>query len=110
MVGSNLGHYRILQRIGEGGVGLVYLAEDLRLDRKVALKVLAQASPRPDQIARFEREAKAVAALDHPTILAIHEFGYAEGTPYVAMELLEGCTLRQQLERGPLPLWTAIGY
>ena len=110
MVGSNLGHYRILQRIGEGGVGVVYLAEDLRLERKVALKVLAQAAPRPDQVARFEREAKAVAALDHPNILAIHEFGYAEGTPYVAMELLEGCTLRQQLERGPLPLATAIGY
>lgn len=110
MVGSKLGHYRILQRIGEGGVGLVYLAEDLRLERKVALKVLAQAAPRPDQIARFEREAKAVAALDHPNILAIHEFGYAEGTPYVAMELLEGRTLRQALEHGPLTLRIAIGY
>ena len=70
MVGQTIGHYRIVRKIGEGGVGRVYLADDLQLDRPVALKVLAHPSPNADQIARFEREAKAAAALAHPNILA----------------------------------------
>jgi len=110
MVGQRIGHYRIIQKIGEGGVGHVYLAEDLRLDRKVALKVLAQRSPNLDQVARFEREAKAAAALDHPNILAIHEFGHDGAMPYVAMELLDGRNLRQRLETGPFPVRTTIDY
>src|SRR5262245_34701485 len=74
MVGRTVGHYRIVRKIGEGGVGHVYLAEDVTLERQVALKVLAESSPVAEQAARFEREAKAAAALDHPNILAIHEF------------------------------------
>ena len=110
MVGQHIGHYRVVHKIGEGGMGHVYLAEDVRLDRKVALKVLAQPSPNPDQVARFEREAKAAAALDHPNILAIHEFGHDGSIPYVVMELLEGRNLRQRLQDGPLPVRTAIDY
>jgi serine/threonine protein kinase/Tol biopolymer transport system component len=110
MVGRSVGHYRIVEKIGEGGVGQVYLAEDVQLDRKVALKVLAQPSPDLEQVARFEREAKAAAALDHPNILAIHEFGHDGGMPYVVMELLDGRNLRRRLEQGPLTVRTAIEY
>src|SRR5688500_7536453 len=73
MVGQTVGHYRIVRKIGQGGMGCVYLAEDLQLDRHVALKTLAESSANPDHIARFEREAKAAAALNHPNILAIHD-------------------------------------
>jgi eukaryotic-like serine/threonine-protein kinase len=110
MVGQHIGHYRIVRRIGEGGVGHVYLADDLRLDRQVALKVLARSSPNRDELARFEREAKAAASLDHPNILSIHEFGHEGETPYVVMELLEGSSLRQRLQEGPLPVRSAIDY
>lgn len=110
MVGRTVGHYRIVERIGQGGVGQVYRAEDLRLDRNVAVKMLSQPSPKPDQVARFEREAKAAAALDHPNILAIHEFGHDGAMPYVVMELLDGCNLRQRLGDGALPVRTAIDY
>lgn len=108
MVGQQVGHYRVLLKIGEGGMGHVYLAEDVKLDRKVALKVLAHAAPSPVQTARFEREAKAAAALDHPNILAIHEFGHQGTMPYVVMELLDGSSLRERLHQGPLPVRTAV--
>ena len=110
MVGETVGHFRIVRRIGEGGMGHVYLADDLRLDRQVALKVLAQGSPSPEQIARFEREAKAAAALNHPNILSIHDYGVHASMPYVVMELLEGQNLRQILRDGPLRVENALEY
>ena len=76
MIGTTLGHYRIVEQIGAGGMGVVYRAHDERLDRDVAIKVLHEAMAQDaDRLARFEREAKAVAKLDHPNILAIHDFG-----------------------------------
>src|SRR5262245_64688335 len=110
MLGSTIGHYRILKKIGEGGMGQVFLAEDTRLERTVAVKTLSQASPNEVQIARFEREAKAAASLNHPNILSIHDFGYEAGVPYVVMELLDGRTLREHLEAGPIPLRTALRF
>jgi serine/threonine protein kinase/Tol biopolymer transport system component len=110
MVGQQVGHYRVLRKIGEGGMGHVYLAEDVTLDRKVALKVLAHTTPNSIQIARFEREAKAAAALEHPNIVAIHEFGHEGAMPFVVMELLDGSNLRQRLHEGPLVVHTAVTY
>src|SRR6516165_2871258 len=92
---SRLGPYEILGALGAGGMGIVYRARDTRLDRDVALKVLPEAfALDPDRRARFEREAKAVAALSHPNILAIHDYGTHETITYAVMELLEGETLR----------------
>ena len=91
-------------------MGHVYLADDLRLDRQVALKVMSHGSPSPEQIARFEREAKAAAALNHPNILAIHDYGVHASMPYVVMELLEGQNLRQVLREGPLRPERALEY
>jgi serine/threonine protein kinase/tetratricopeptide (TPR) repeat protein len=107
--GTRLGPYEIVTPIGSGGMGDVYRARDTRLDRDVAVKVL------PDRIARdaearmrFEREAKAVAALTHPNILAIHDYGSDEGRTYSVTELLEGHTLRQRILEGPLPWRKAV--
>lgn len=103
LVGQKLGHYQVAALLGAGGMGEVYRARDSRLDRNVAIKVLpAHLSSHPDAMARFEREAKAVAALSHPNILAIHDFGYQEGTAYLVMELLEGATLRQRMKSSVL--------
>src|SRR5439155_18305264 len=111
MVGRTLGHYRILEQIGSGGMGVVYRARDEQLDRDVALKVLPNIlAPDTDRLARFEREAKAVAVLSHPNILGIYDFGNAEGVTYAAMELLEGETLRARLQPGALPVRKAIDY
>jgi serine/threonine protein kinase len=101
MIGTALGHYRIVEKIGEGGMGEVYRTHDERLDRDVAIKVLPEAVAQdPGRIGRFEREAKAVARLDHPNILAIHDFGAEDGVTYSVTELLEGETLRERLEAG----------
>jgi serine/threonine protein kinase len=103
LIGRTLGHYRIVEKIGEGGMGEVYRAHDERLDRDVAIKVLPESVAQdPDRIGRLEREAKAVAKLDHPNILAIHDFGTDEGVTYAVTELLEGGTLRERLEAGGL--------
>ena len=103
--GTRLGPYEILSPIGAGGMGEVYKARDTRLDRMVAVKVLgAHLGEDKAAMARFAREAKAVAALSHPNILAIHDFGTHEGSPYAVMELLEGETLRERLAKGSLPL------
>ena len=99
--GDRLGPYRIEAPLGAGGMGEVYRARDTKLDRDVALKVLpAHLAAAPDVLARFEREAKAVAALSHPGILAIHDFGRDGETSYAVMELLEGDTLRERLAAG----------
>ncbi len=103
LVGHTLGHYELVALIGSGGMGEVYKARDSRLDRHVAVKVLPQhLSAHPDALTRFEREAKAVAALSHPNILAIHDFGHEDGTAYLVMELLEGESLRQRMAHSTL--------
>jgi hypothetical protein len=107
--GVRLGPYLITQAIGAGGMGEVYRARDTRLERDVAIKVLpAQVADDPDRRARFEREARAVAALTHPNILAIHDVGSHDGTAYAVTELLEGETLRQRLAAGALPSRKAV--
>ena len=101
--GTRLGPYRILSPLGAGGMGEVYRAKDEKLDRVVAIKVLPESVARnPEARARFEREAKAVAALTHPNVLAIHDFGTENGVAYAVMELLEGQTLRDRLESGTI--------
>jgi TolB-like protein/Flp pilus assembly protein TadD len=103
LIGRTIGHYRIVEKIGEGGMGEVYRAHDERLDRDVAIKVLpSSVAQDPERIARFEREAKAVAKLEHPNILAIYDFGTDEDITYSVTELLEGETLRERLEGGAL--------
>src|SRR5580765_4630322 len=93
--GSKLGPYEIIGPLGAGGMGEVYRARDTRLGRDVAIKVLPQAvAGDPEVLSRFESEARAVAALSHPNILAIHDFGRDAATTYAVMELLEGATLR----------------
>ncbi len=107
--GKRLGPYEVLAPLGAGGMGEVWRARDTRLAREVALKVLPDhLSDDPKALARFESEAKAVAALSHPHILAIHDFGRIDGVSYVVTELLEGDTLRVPLLRGPLPLRKAL--
>ena len=109
--GTRLGPYEILAPIGAGGMGEVYRARDRKLDRDVAIKVLPESvAADPDTLARFEREAKSVAALSHPNILAIHDFGMHEGTTYAVMELLEGETLREKLLAGPIREKQAVDY
>ena len=109
--GTRLGAYEILAPLGSGGMGEVYRARDLRLNRDVAIKVLpAELSARPDALARFEREAQAVAALSHPNILAIHDFGRDDQMTYAVMELLDGESMRQRLARGALPARRAVEY
>jgi TolB-like protein/Flp pilus assembly protein TadD len=109
--GTRLGSYEILAPIGAGGMGEVYRARDKKLDRDVAIKVLPQSvAADPDTLARFEREAKAVAALSHQNILAIHDFGNQDGIPYAVTELLEGETLRGKLDSGPIAQKQAVDY
>jgi Tol biopolymer transport system component len=107
--GSRIGPYEILGPLGAGGMGEVYRARDTRLGREVAIKILPDAlAADPDALARFEREARAVAALSHPNILAIHDFGVEAGRAYSVTELLEGRTLRERLADGALPARKAV--
>src|SRR5450759_3601562 len=109
--GVRLGPYEVVSPLGAGGMGEVYRARDPKLNRDVAIKVLPEAFAKdPDALVRFEREAKAVAALSHPNILSIFDFGSHEGIAYAVMELLEGETLRQKLASGPLSQPKAIEY
>jgi tetratricopeptide (TPR) repeat protein len=108
-VGRSIGPYKVVSLLGRGGMGEVFLAQDTRLDRRVALKSLpAGYSQHPDRVRRFEREAKAASALNHPNILTIHEIGEAEGAHYIVSEFVEGETLREQMRRGPLSLTAAL--
>src|SRR6266542_5388305 len=110
-VGSRLGPYEMLSPLGAGGMGEVWKARDTRLDRSVAIKVLPQKlSSDPVALERFEREAKAVAALSHPNILGIYDLGRDADVTYAAMELLTGETLRQRLAEGPIPQRRALEY
>ena len=109
--GTWLGPYEITAAIGAGGMGEVYRARDPRLRREVAIKVLpASAAADADRLRRFEEEACAAAALNHPNILTVHEIGIAEGPPYVVSELLEGETLRARLERAPVSVRIALEH
>jgi serine/threonine protein kinase len=109
--GDKLGPYEILATIGAGGMGEVYRARDPRLNREVAIKVLSNlSSSNTDRLLRFEQEARASAALNHPNILAVYQMGTYEGVPYIVSELLEGETLRDCLNRAPLPLRKVIEY
>ncbi len=102
--GTKLGPYEVIAPLGAGGMGEVYRAKDTRLDRSVAIKVLPQhLSSAPEIRARFEREARAVSSLNHPHICTLHDVGHQDGIDYLVMELVEGETLAQRLERGPLP-------
>ena len=108
---TRLGPYEIVSAIGAGGMGEVYRARDPRLGRDVAIKVLpASFSGDPSRLQRFEQEARAAAALNHPNILAVHDIGTQDGSPYIVSELLDGATLRERLRTGPLPVRKAIDY
>src|ERR1700693_95038 len=97
---TTLSHCRIISKIGAGGMGEVYLAEDTRLHRKVALKILpAEFSSNKDRMRRFEQEATSAAALNHPNIATIHEIGESDGTNFIAMEFIDGVTLREKIHQ-----------
>ncbi|HKT88923.1 MAG TPA: protein kinase [Candidatus Sulfotelmatobacter sp.] len=111
MIGQLIGHYRVLEKIGAGGMGEVFRARDERLGRDVALKLIRPASSNnPDHLRRFEQEARAAAALNHPNILAIYDVGFEGSNPYIVSELLEGKTVRQRLMDGAIPVKEAAGY
>lgn len=111
MTGRTLAHYRILEKIGAGGMGDVYLAEDDKLDRRVALKVLPpELADDEDRLSRFQREAKAVAALNHPSIVTVYSVEESDGIHFITMEYVEGSTLRALLESGALQKADAHRY
>jgi eukaryotic-like serine/threonine-protein kinase len=102
--GERIGRYEILAPIGAGGMGEVYRARDPHLERSVAIKILtASRGATGPQLERFHREARAVARITHPHICTVHDVGQLDGVPFLVMELLEGETLAERLERGPRP-------
>ena len=109
MIGKTLTHYKVTARLGVGGMGEVYRATDTKLDRQVAIKVLPpEFAQHPERLARFEREAKALAKLNHPNIGTIHGFDQHEGQWFIVLELVEGRTLAEHLRPGPMPVENAL--
>src|SRR2546426_10402383 len=111
IAGTQLGHYTIISRLGAGGMGEVYLAQDRKRDRKVALKILpADVASHRDRMERFVREAKSAAALNHPHIAHIYEIGESQDTHFIAMEYIDGETLREKIHRDKAPLAKLLKY
>src|SRR5512143_1477284 len=111
MIGQTVSHYRILEKLGEGGMGVVYKAEDLKLKRIVALKFLPHhVSASKEEEARFLQEAQAAATLNHPNVCTIYDINDADAQQFIVMEYVEGKTLREKIAGGPLPLEQAIAY
>ena len=123
LTGRTIAHYRLLEKLGRGGMGVVYKAEDTRLGRLVAMKFLMPPAPRPahgdldkvlehdpQAVERFQREARAASALSHPNICVVHDVGEYEGQPFIVMELLEGCSLKRLIQDGPLKIEQLLDF